>query len=407
MRSYSAVAMTVRMNRELQRRDCERPSQRSTRHIEIALPPGVSYSAGDHLGIVPRNGLETIRRVLMRFKLDPTLYATISPRASADTHLPVNEPVPLLGILANRIELQDVATREQIATLAQHAKDEKERTALEALAGDDARYGKEVFAPRKSVLDILDEYPSCAPPFEVFLDMMPPLRPRYYSISSSPLIDAGACSITVGVLESPALSGRGRFRGVASNYLAAQPADATVYAFVRKPTIPFHPPENPHLPMIMIGPGTGVAPFRGFLSERAALKKEGAPIGESLLFFGCRDPMQDFLYEDEMRAFEAGGVTKLVCAFSREPDKPKTHVQQAIAANGDAVWDLLQKEALVFVCGEASRMAPDVKQAFVDLFCKRTGASPADGKAWLAGLVSSHRYLEDIWASSAPVSAPS
>ena len=175
-----------------------------------------------------------------------------------------------------------------------------------------------------------------------------------------------------------------------------------VYGFVRKPTIPFHPPENPHLPMIMIGPGTGVAPFRGFLLERAALKKQGAPIGESLLVFGCRDPVQDFLYEDEMRAFEAGGVTKLVCAFSREPGKPKTYVQQAIAANGDAVWELLQKEAPVFVCGEASRMAPDVKQAFVNLFCQRTGASAADGKAWLTGLVTSHRYLEDIWASAEP-----
>ena len=116
--------------------------------------------------------------------------------------------------------------------------------------------------------------------------------------------------------------------------------------------------------------------------------------------------MQDFLYEDEMRAFEAEGVTKLVCAFSRDPGKPKTHVQQAIAANGDATWDLLQKEARVFVCGEASRKAPDVKQAFIGLFCKHTGASPADGKAWVAGLVTSHRYLEDIWASS-PVGAPS
>ena len=406
MRSYSAVAMTVRMNRELQRRDCERPSERSTRHIEIAFPSGVSYSAGDHLGIVPRNGLDTIRRALMRFKLDPSLYATITLRANADTHLPVNEPVPLLEILANRIELQDVATREQIATLAQHAKDEKEGKELEALAGDDALYGKQVFAARKSALDIMDDYPSCAPPFEVFLDMTPPLRPRYYSISSSPLADAGACSITVGVLEGPALSGRGKFRGVCSNYLAAQATDATVFAFVRKPTIPFHPPENPHLPMIMIGPGTGVAPFRGFLIERAALKKQGAPIGGSLLFFGCRDPMQDFLYEDEMRAFEAEGVAKLVCSFSREPGKPKSYVQQAIAANGDAVWELLQKEAPVFVCGEASRMAPDVKQAFVDLFCKRTGASAADGKAWLAGLIAGHRYLEDIWASSAPAGAP-
>ena len=236
---------------------------------------------------------------------------------------------------------------------------------------------------------------------------MPPLRPRYYSISSSPLVADRICSITVGVLESPALSGRGKFRGVCSNYLAAQPTDATVYAFVRKPTIPFHPPENPHLPMIMIGPGTGVAPFRGFLLERAALKAKGAPIGESLLFFGCRDPMQDFLYEDELRALEAGGVTKLVCAFSREPGKPKTYVQQAIAANGDAVWELLQKEATVFVCGEASHMAPDVKKAFIDLFCARSGVSAADGGAWLAGLVTSHRYLEDIWASTAPLGAPS
>jgi cytochrome P450 / NADPH-cytochrome P450 reductase len=122
---------------------------------------------------------------------------------------------------------------------------------------------EQVFATRKSVLDILDEHPPCAPPFEVFLDMMPALRPRYYSISSSPLVGSGVCSITVAVLEGPALSGRGEFRGVCSNYLAAQPADATVYAFIRKPTISFHPPENPHLPMIMIGPGTGVAPFRG------------------------------------------------------------------------------------------------------------------------------------------------
>ena len=152
MRSYSAVAMTVRMNRELQRRDCERPSERSTRHIEIALPPASPMAlatVGDRAAQRHRD----IRRALMRFKLDPSLYATISPRASADTHLPVNEPVPLLGILANRIELQDVATREQIATLAEHAKDEKERTALEGLAGDDARYGKR-FSRRASQCSI-------------------------------------------------------------------------------------------------------------------------------------------------------------------------------------------------------------------------------------------------------------
>jgi cytochrome P450/NADPH-cytochrome P450 reductase len=403
IRSYSAAGMTVRANRELQHRDIARPSERSTRHMDITLPPGVTYQAGDHLGIVPRNSLDQIQRVLRRFKLDAALYLTITSQTNASTYLPVNEPVPLLGVLANRVELQEVATRAQLATLAESALDPTHRSALLAIAGDDdasqERYREQVFVPRKSVLDLLDEYPSCEPSFAVFLDLLPPLRPRYYSISSSPLVSADTCSITVGVIEGPARSGSGVFKGICSNYLAGQPIGGTVFGFIRKPTIPFRPPDNPHLPLIMVGPGTGVAPFRGFLLERAALKKQGVPVGESMLFFGCRDPLQDFLYEDELRAFEAGGVTRLFPAFSREPGKPKTYVQQAIKKHSDDVWRLLQQEALIFVCGEASRMAPDVRQAFVDVFQQRTGTTAADGEAWLAGLLANHRYLEDIWAS--------
>jgi cytochrome P450/NADPH-cytochrome P450 reductase len=402
--SYSAAAMTVRANRELQNQGGERPSERSTRHLEIALPAGASYQTGDHLGIVPRNGLDALRRVLQHFKLDAGLYLTITPQTSASSYLPVNEPVPLIGVLANRVELQDVATRAQLATLALYAHDPGDRDALLALAGDDdasqARYHEQVFLPRKSVLDLLDEHPSCALPFEVYLDMLPPLRPRYYSISSSPLSAPDTCSITVAVVEAPARSGHGTFEGVCSRYLAAQQPDATVWGFIHRPTISFHPPENPHLPMIMVGPGTGIAPFRGFLEERAALKQQGVPIGESMLFFGCRDPLQDFLYADELRAFEAAGVTRLYAAFSREPDKPKTYVQQAIQAQSAEVWRLLQQEAVIYVCGDASRMAPDVRQAFAAVFRERTGASDADAQAWLTGLVANHRYLEDIWASA-------
>ena len=404
IRSYNAVGTTVRANRELQRRNCERPSERSTRHLDIALPPGVAYNAGDHLGIVPRNGLDQVRRVLLRFKLDAGLYLTITPRTHASTYLPVNEPVPLLGVLANRVELQDVATRAQLAALAEHTQDHGARESLLALAADDeasqACYREQVFAPRKSVLDLLDEVPSCALPFEVFLDLLPPLRPRYYSISSSPLVSAETCSITVGVVEGPARGGHEVFKGICSNYLAVQPPDATVYGFIRKPTIPFRPPDNPHLPMIMVGPGTGVAPFRGFLQERAALKQRGIPVGESMLFFGCRDPLQDFLYEEELRAFEAAGITRLFPAFSREPGKPKSYVQQAIKNHSEDVWRLLQQDAVVFVCGEASRMAPDVRQAFASMFQEHTGVAAADSQAWLAGLVASQRYLEDIWASA-------
>jgi len=400
--SYSAVGMTVRANRELQHRNGERPSERSTRHLEIALPPGVTYSAGDHLGIMPRNSLYHIEHVLLRFKLDPGLYITIAPRTNASTFLPLNEPEPLLSVLAYRVELQGIATREQIAILAEHAQDAAQREALLAFIGDDhtsqALYREHVFGPHKSILDLLDEFRSCALPFEVYLDLLPPLRPRYYSISSSPLVATDSCSITVGVLDAPARSGHGRFKGICSNYLAGQPIDATVYGFVRKPSIPFRPPDNPHVPMIMVGAGTGVAPFRGFLQERATLKQRGVPVGESLLFFGCRDPLQDFLYEDEMRSFEATGLTRLIPAFSREPGRPKTYVQQVIKDYGEEVWRLLQQEAVFFVCGDASGMAPEVRRAFASVFRERTGTSVSDAQAWLTGLLVNQRYLEDIWA---------
>ena len=402
--SYSALPMTVRANRELQRRDGERPSERSTRHLEIALPSGLAYEAGDHLGVLPRNGLGLLQRVLLRFKLDAGLYVTITPKAHAPTHLPVGETIPLVDVLANYVELQDVATRAQIGVLASYTEDPAQREALLGLAGEDAdsqaRYRERVFLPHKSILDLLDEFPACAPPFDAFLDSLPPLRPRYYSISSSPLVAPDTCSITVGVLEAPARSGRGVFSGICSGFLARRTPDSMLFAFVRKPTIPFRPPENPHTPMIMVGPGTGFAPFRGFLQERAALKERGVPIGESLLFFGCRDPQQDFIYEEELRAFEAAGVTRVQACFSRLPGRPKVYVQQAIREQRAEVWRLLQQEAVIFVCGDAARMAPDVRRAFADIFREQTGASEADAQAWLTGLVAAHRYLEDIWGGS-------
>jgi cytochrome P450/NADPH-cytochrome P450 reductase len=402
--SYSAVAVPVRANRELQRRDGERPSERSTRHIEIGLPAGLSYATGDHLGILPRNGPYLLQRVFAHFKLDASLYVTITPSAEAATHLPVNEPVPLIGILANLVELQDVATRPQLAILARHTGDPEQQAWLQARAGDDdeslGRYTEDVVRPRTSVLDLLEAIPACDLPFEAYLEMLPPMRPRYYSISSSPLASPDACSITVGVVEGAARSGRGTYRGVGSTYLASRPLGSTVFAFVRRPTIPFEPPANPHLPMLMIGPGTGLAPFRGFLQERAALKQRGVPVGEALLFFGCRDPQQDFIYEDELRAFEAQGIVRLHTAFSRAPGQEKAYVQHAIRTHGDDVWRLLQQEATIFVCGDGARMAPDVRQAFAGLFRERTGVSEADAQAWLTGLVASHRYLEDIWGGS-------
>jgi cytochrome P450 / NADPH-cytochrome P450 reductase len=189
----------------------------------------------------------------------------------------------------------------------------------------------------------------------------------------------------------------GTFAGVSSTHLAALPVNGTVFAFVRSPSIAFRPPDNPHVPMIMIGAGTGFAPFRGFLQERAALRGQGVPVEPSLLFFGCRHRDSDLLYADELRGYEEQGLVHVEHAFSRDSEPGPRYVQDAMLACADQVWELLQREAAVFVCGNAATMAPGVRAAMVQIFRDRTGTGESDGQAWLAGLRSADRFLEDIW----------
>jgi cytochrome P450/NADPH-cytochrome P450 reductase len=234
-------------------------------------------------------------------------------------------------------------------------------------------------------------------PFEVFLDRLPPLRPRYYSISSSPMVSPDMCSITTGVLRGPARSGLGEFNGVCSSYLESNAPNSTVFAFVREPTIAFRPPDDPQLPMIMIGAGTGLAPFRGFLQERAAQHANGVPVATSLLFFGCRTSEDDYLYRDELRRYEADRVVKVDAVFSREGDSQRRYVQDAIVQRADEVWDLIDNQnANIYVCGNANTMAPGVRTALIQVFRMNSGTS-TDGNNWLAGLRADGRFLEDIW----------
>ena len=393
--SYDARPARVQANRELITAPNGKPAERSTRHLEVALPAGMSYGAGDHLGVLPRNGIDLVRRVMVRFGLDAGLYATIIPNGGAHTHLPIDAPAPVIGVLGSCVELQDVAGRDDIVAMAAHTTDPEQKAALEELAG--AGYPDQVLRPNRSVLDLLETFPACALPFAEFLAMLPPLRPRYYSISSSPLRSPDVCSITAGVLRAPARAGVGTFSGVSSTHLAALPVDGTVFVFVRQPTIAFRPPDNPHIPMIMVGAGTGLAPFRGFVQERDALAAQGVPVGRSLLFFGCRNRDSDLLYADELRGFEERGIVRVENAFSRATDERCRYVQDALLDRADEVWEALQHDAAVFVCGNAATMAPEVRAALVKIFRDRTSAGEADAQAWLAGLRATDRFVEDIW----------
>lgn len=406
VKSFRAQPALIEANRELQRGGGAQPPGRSTRHVEIALPPGTSYGTGDHLGVLPRNDAGLIQRVMRHFKLDADMYMVITADRGTPTHLPVGEPTPLLGVLACCVELQDVATRDDIALMARYTEDPAQRQQLQAVAspGQDgqAGYRERVLLPHRSLIDLLEAFPACDMPFEVYLDRLPPLHPRYYSISSSARVSPDVCSITAGVLQGPAWSGDGLFTGVCSGYLNRSPARSTVFVFVRKPSIPFRPPDNPHVPMIMVGCGTGLAPFRGFIAERADLKASGVPVGESLLFFGFRHPDQDYLYQNELRGFQDAGAVRVSAAASRVPGQPKTYVQHRIVEEGADVWRLIEAGAVIFVCGNASTMAPAVRRAFMEVFRKQTGKSQAGADAWLARLRAGHRYLEDIWGESAP-----
>jgi cytochrome P450/NADPH-cytochrome P450 reductase len=393
--------MKVQLNSELQNKDGSYPSDRSTRHIEVQLPAGVSYRVGDHLSVVPRNDPALVDSVARRFGFLPADQIRLQVAEGRRAQLPVGDAVSVGRLLTEFVELQQVATRKQIQIMSEHTRCPMTKPKLLAYVGDDdastERYRNEVLAKRKSVFDLLEEHPACELPFHAYLEMLSLLAPRYYSISSSPSGDGSRCSATVGVVEAPASSGRGIYRGVCSNYLAGRRVGDTIHATIRETKAGFRLPDDAAVPVIMIGPGTGLAPFRGFLQERAHRKAQGANLGPAMLFFGCRHPEQDYLYADELKGFAASGVTELHTAFSRA-DGPKTYVQHLVAAQKDRVWSLIEQGAIIYVCGDGGKMEPDVKAALVAIYRERAGADAEAGARWIDELGTKNRYVLDVWA---------
>jgi cytochrome P450 / NADPH-cytochrome P450 reductase len=393
--------MKVLVNSELQNKTGANASDRSTRHIEVQLPSDITYRVGDHLSVVPRNDPALVDSVARRFGFLPADQIRLQVAEGRRAQLPVGDAVSVGRLLTDFVELQQVATRKQIQIMSEHTRCPVTKPKLLAYIDDDAasseHYRSDILGKRKSVFDLLEEHPACELPFHAYLEMLSLLAPRYYSISSSPSGDPSRCSVTVGVVEGPASSGRGAYKGICSNYLAGRRAGETIHATVRETKAGFRLPDDPSVPIIMVGPGTGLAPFRGFLQERAALKAKGASLGAAMLFFGCRHPDQDFLYADELKAFEASGITELRTAFSRA-EGPKTYVQNLVAAERERVWSLVENGAIIYVCGDGGKMEPDVKAALVAIYRERKGADADAGQRWIDDLGTRNRYVLDVWA---------
>lgn len=388
----------VVVNRELV--DMAAPGARSKRHLEIALPEGMTYRAGDYLAILPLNPARVVDRALIRFGLDYDARTILRIGPGGHTFLPTDTPIAAGELLAGHVELSQPATRAQISQLAAATGCPPEKAALQVLADDVDTYTAQVLGKRVSALDLLERHPACQLTFTSFLQMLSPLAPRRYSISSSPRWSTDHATVTVAVLTAPALSGNGTYEGAASTYLAGARPGSTVAVAVRASNGAFHPPDTLAVPLVMVCAGTGIAPFRGFLQDRALAAREQDTVpAPALLFFGCDHPDADHLYRDELAEWTEQGIVEVHAAYSAAPESGVRYVQDRLWAERDRVIDLVRGGAIFYVCGDGRRMAPAVHDTCARIYSTATGATAEQAAAWMAVMEREHtRYVADVFA---------
>lgn len=363
-------------------------------HLETELPSDLSYKAGDYLAVLPLNHASTIHRVMTRFRLPWDAVIRVN---TTSTTLPHGAPVSVYDVLKAYVELNQPATVRNIKKLAAAAVDEKEKSALEEIASTSS-FTSEITAKHVSVLDLLERYPSISIPFQVYLAMLPQLRLRQYSISSSPLANPQTCTLTYNKLDTTHLSGVGRFLGAASNYLAAlQPGDI-FHVIVKESHVAFHLPlDIENTPLIMVAAGTGIAPFRGFVQERACQAKAGRKLAPALLFLGCRTP-DDVPHSQELADWVAAGTVDLRLACSQDPTKSNgaRYVQERMRNDIADVRRLFDNGAKIYICG-SGRVANGVKDTVINSWMERhPQKSREEADDWFTGL-RNERFTSDIF----------
>lgn len=384
---------TVVENRELVRQ--EGPDAHSVRHVEIALPEGMTYRAGDYLAVLPTNPEPVVERVLARFGLSPASRVRLE---GSSSFLPTGQELAAGELFSSWVELSLPAGRRQVEALAAACACPPEKAELLALA-QEGRHAEEVLARRVSVLDLLTRFASVELELGDFLAMLTPLAPRQYSISSSPLWRPDHVTITVSVVDSPALSGQGSYRGAASTFLAHAAPGSGVSVAVRPGPKAFTPPAELATPMVMVSAGSGIAPFRGFLQERAArAEAEGIAPAPALLFHGCRREGVDDLYAEELAALESRGIVEVRRAHSRDGGEVR-HVQDRLWADRAEVEQLVRAGAQFFVCGDGRHMAPAVRETCVRIHQAALGCAREESEAWMDAQEREHlRYVSDVFA---------
>jgi sulfite reductase (NADPH) flavoprotein alpha-component len=347
-------------------------SEKETWHVEFDLAgSGIDYTVGDAFGLFPTN--------------DAALADAVIAALGVSRDHPVHGRA-LRDVLINDVSLG--AAPDQLFQLFSYIAGGDRRQKAKALADGGDPDGD---AATLDVLAAIEKFRGLRPDPEAFVEVLDPLQPRLYSIASSPKVDSNRMALCVDTVRY-AINGRQRL-GVASTFLAgrADPGDR-MKVYVQKAHA-FGLPADPSVPVIMIGPGTGIAPFRAFLEERRA---SGAK-GKNWLFFGDQRAATDFLYRDELLELKAAGVlTRLDTAFSRDQPE-KIYVQQRLLENAAELHAWLEAGAHFYVCGDAARMARDVDAALHQVVEKASGKSPETAAAYVQNLKAAKRYARDVY----------
>jgi sulfite reductase (NADPH) flavoprotein alpha-component len=353
-------------------------SAKDTRHFEIDLTGwGLSYEAGDSLAVYATNDSQLVDEIILA--IGATGDEQVSPPKGAPTSLReallrdygITQPTPKF--------LKAITARANSSTL------------LKDLLHPERKEDLDRYLWGMEVIDFLNEHPSAKFTPQEFVGLLTKLQPRLYSVASSLKAYPDQVHFIVDVIR---YESHGRIRnGVASSFLAERANDVPVPVF---PSVAkhFHLPENPNTPIIMVGPGTGVAPFRAYLQERKAVGAKG----KNWLFFGSQHAHCDFAYCDEFEAFKKEGIlNRLDCAWSRDQPE-KVYVQHRMKENAAEIWKWLDGEgAHFFVCGDARRMAKDVDATLRKIVQEQGGKNFEEANEYVEKLKSDKRYKRDVY----------
>ncbi|KPI88857.1 putative p450 reductase [Leptomonas seymouri] len=366
----------------------------STRAIDFNTSDTIiSYQAGDHLGILPCNSDEVVAQYLNLLEVsdeDACRVFSLQDNKTLKNVFPAR--VTPRTALKWYIDLTGVPKKSTLRAFAHCCTNPSQKEALLRILrvnpeaqSEFARLCKQL----RTIAGFLRHFDSAKVPLAFFLELMPRITPRYYSISSDILSTPNSVGTTVGIVDG----------GLCTSMLANMKIGDKVPVFVRKST--FHLPlRHKERPIIMVGPGTGVAPFIGFLERRRAWQQKGATLGKAILFFGCRRHAEDHIFEEYCKqALEDGVLSVLDTAYSRD-QAHKIYVQHRLKERAAEVWEMLASGANVYVCGDAKFMAKDVDAEMRRIVATQGKKSPEAAEEFMKTMESEERYLKDVWSST-------